>query len=178
MTTRRNRRVQAAPPPYALDEDGDRIYTEEDYAVAAEPAESAELVEDEAPYLRSMGWTTDASLPDDSFAPDEAEELYPDEWTPAQEEYVPFQGEGYAPMYDSETDYMDDGSPLDDDLLTEEEQHELRRSRWQLISNLADFAGVIAGTAAILVLVMLLVSLLNWLVGDMSQSFILLQKHL
>ena len=177
MTTRRNRRVQAAPPPYALDEDGDRIYTEEDYAVAAEP--SAGAVEEETPYLRSMGWTTDASLADDAFAPDDEEELY-DEWTPAaqEEEYVPFQGEGYDPMYDSETDYMDDGSPLDDDLLTEEEQRELHRSRWQLISNLADFAGVIVGTAAILVLVMLLVSLLNWLVGDMSQSFILLQKHL
>ena len=64
------------------------------------------------------------------------------------------------------------------DLLTDEERAYLRRSHWQLISGLTDFAGVIVGTAAILVLMMLLISLINWLVGDLSQSFILLQKHL
>ena len=67
---------------------------------------------------------------------------------------------------------------MDDELLTDEERAELKRSHWQLISGLADFAGVILGTAAILVLVTLLVSLLNWLINDMSQSFILLQKNL
>ena len=74
---------------------------------------------------------------------------------------------------------MDDTDPLlDDELLTDEERNELRRSHWKLLAGLADFAGVILGTVAILVLIMLLVSLLNWLINDISQSFILLQKHL
>ena len=34
------------------------------------------------------------------------------------------------------------------------------------------------GTAVILVLAVLLISLINWLVSDVSQSFILLQKNL
>ena len=67
---------------------------------------------------------------------------------------------------------------LESPALSEEERAELRRSRWQLIAGLADFAGVILGTAAILVLVVLLVSLINWLINDVSQSFILLQKNL
>ena len=66
---------------------------------------------------------------------------------------------------------------MSDELLTEEERAELKRSHWQLIAGLADFAGVILGTAAILIIVTLLVSLLNWLINDLSQSFILLQKN-
>jgi uncharacterized membrane protein YkgB len=85
--------------------------------------------------------------------------------------------EGYDPAYESETDYMDLGDPLDEDYLTEEEQEELRRSTWQMLYNLADLAGIILGAAAILLLVMLLISLLNWVAGDLTQSFTLLQKN-
>ena len=46
-----------------------------------------------------------------------------------------------------------------------------------MLYNLADLAGIILGTAAILLLVMLLVSLLNWVAGDLTQSFTLLQKN-
>ena len=62
--------------------------------------------------------------------------------------------------------------------LTDEERAELSRSNWRLLAGLADFGGVILGTAAILVLIALLVSLMNWLINDISQTFILLQTQL
>ncbi len=164
MTTRRNRRVSAPPAPL----EDERNYTEDDYA-APEPEG---LSREEVSYAEQMDWIPDSG--DDQPA-DEP----PQEWEEAPEEdYIPIQMEGYDPLYQSETDYSDDGEPYDEDFLTEEEQEELRRSHWQLLANLADLAGVILGTVAILVLVTLLISLLNWLVGDMSQSFTLLQKHL
>ena len=170
MATTRIRRVGGNPPAPPMEEE-DRVYTEEDYAVK----------DDEWAQTSAYGvpsWTGEAYLPDEAFAPDEEEEDYIplEAWTPA--EYPP-----YAPMFEGEDDFtsMDDFAEddfLPEELLTEEELAELRRSRWQLIAGLADFAGVILGTAAILVLVVLLVSLINWLVNDVSQSFILLQKNL
>ena len=181
MTTRRNRRVQSLPPK------DERSYTEDDYA-APEPEG---LSHAEVSYAEQMDWipspdwsepeadADDAALgweaePEEAPLPEEGP--LPEE-IPEEEEYVPLQMAGYDPLYQSETDCYDDGDPLDDDLLTPEEQEELRRSHWQLLANLGDLAGVILGTIVILVLIMLLVSLLNWLVGDMSQSFTLLQKH-
>ncbi len=126
-----------------VDEDDDRVYTEEDYAIAPDG---------------------------DAFLPDE-EELPP-----------PF---SYAGSYDTVSgDLLDDEEmlldedPLADELLTDEERLELRRSTWQLLAGLGDFAGVILGTAAILILVALLVSLMNWLVSDISQTFTLWQIRL
>lgn len=199
MTTRRTRRVSAPPKPL----EDERSYTEDDYAMP----EPEGLSHAEVSYAEQMDWipSTDwsapaqeagedfsqgweakpeeAPLPEEGPLPEDAPltEEYPQPgaspFSDEEEEYVPLQMEGYDPLYQSETDYTDDGDPLDEDLLTEEEQEELRRSHWQLLANLGDLAGVILGTMAILVLVMLLVSLLNWLVGDMSQSFTLLQKH-
>ena len=88
-----------------------------------------------------------------------------------------YEDEGYVPLFTADEEYTDEFDPLSDELLTEEERAELKRSHWQLIAGLADFAGVILGTAAILIIVTLLVSLLNWLINDLSQSFILLQKN-
>ncbi len=113
------------------------------------------------------GWTTDAALPDEAFLPD-------DDLPDGDLMEDP---EAYQPLFEDELDLEEDFDPLDEDLLTEEEQAELRQSRWQLLAGLWDFAGVILGTAAILVMVTLLMSLINWLVNDMSQSFILLQKN-
>ena len=177
MATTRNRRAGANPPNYAVDQDGDRIYTEDDYA-----APSADLPDEwaDGPSPYEAGWTGEAMLPDEAFQPDE-EDLPEGEWADedAQDGYLPYGGEEYIPLFDGEQDFSgDDLDPLDDELLTDEERAELKRSHWQLIAGLSDFAGVILGTAAILVLVTLLVSLLNWLVNDMSQSFILLQKNL
>ena len=168
MATTRIRRAGGNPPAPPMDED--RVYTEEDYAVKDD--EWAQTNAYGAP-----GWTGEAYqaelLPDEAFAPDEEEEFLPDDaWGP-EADYLP-----YAPLFDGEDEFTADADPLDEELLTEEERAELRRSRWQLIAGLADFAGVILGTAAILVLVELLVSLINWLINDVSQSFILLQKNL
>ena len=169
MATTRMRRAGAPTPQPPVDDDGDRLYTEEDYA-------AGEALPDEwaASAYASPDWTDNALLPDEAFEPD-AEDAFAGEWDgfAADAAYQ----EDYAPLFDEEEDDFDDLDPLDDELLTEEEQAELRRSHWQMISGLADFAGIIAGTAAILVLVALLVSLLNWLMNDMSQSFILLQKN-
>ncbi len=178
MTTRRNRRVQA--PPIKEEE---HVYTEDDYA----SPDAQGLSYGEVSYAEQMDWipsyTNDVHLAPEKPALEDAptqdrsaapEEDLPD---PAEAEYIPFQMEGYDPAYESETDYMDLGDPLDEDYLTEEEQEELRRSTWQMLYNLADLAGIILGAAAILLLVMLLISLLNWVAGDLTQSFTLLQKN-
>lgn len=139
-------RPQNAAPRY--DEDGDRIYTEDDYAAAPDPLEDG-----------------DAFLPDDELL------TYPEE-DYAEEPYTPDAAFAAAPGEPEEDD------PLDEDLLTDEERAYLRRSHWQLISGLTDFAGVIVGTVVILILVALLVSLLNWLHADVSQTFTLWQMKL
>lgn len=113
-----------------VDEDGDRLYTEEDYAVHPQ-----------------------GNSPD--FLPDEVEE-----------------------QQNETQDLFSDVAPLDEELLTEEEQAELRASRWQLLAGIMDFAGVIAGTAVILLLIALLVSLLNWVHADVTQFFTLWQTKL
>ena len=170
MATTRMRRP-GAKPSIPVDAEGDRIYTEEDYA--AKEALPDEWAADSQ--YAAADWTNGAVLPDEAFEPDGEDESFHDERAaaPAENLYT----DDYVPLFEEENDFSNDLDPLDDELLSEEEQSELRRSHWQLLSGLADFAGVILGTGAILVLVMLLVSLINWLVGDLSQSFILLQKN-
>ena len=158
-------------PAYAVDQDGDRIYTEEDYAAQAPlPDEWAAENAYAAP-----GWTGDNPLPDESFLPDDEEALGA-AWTPAAP-YADEDEEEYAALFNGEDHFADNDDPLEEYLLSDEERAELRRNRWQLLAGLADFAGVILGTGAILILVTLLVSLLNWLFQDLNQSFILLQKN-
>lgn len=176
MTTRRTRRVTAQPLPPE-----ERSYTEDDYATP----EPEGLSHGEVSYAEQMDWipaTVWTESTPDAFAPDEEEPAALD-WgaEPENDGYAPFRMDGYEPLFQASPaadDEEGDADPLDEDLLTEEEQEALRRSRWQLLANLADLAGVIFGTVAILLLIALLISLLNWLVSDMSQSFILLQKHL
>ena len=174
MATTRVRRAGANPSTPPAYQDGDRIVREEDYIVQR----GAEEYPDEWEAATPVGWTGENALSDDAFRPDEEEELpLGDEWENLQEGFGPYVDEEYQPLFDGEDVYDDDLDPLDDEFLTDEERAELRRSNWQMISGLADFAGVILGTAAILLLVTLLVSLLNWLVNDLNQSFILLQKN-
>lgn len=174
MATTRQRRADAAPATFAIDEDGDRLYTEDDYA-APEP-ENALPDEWESPRSSyAAGWTGEEVLPDEAFQPDEDEGEWAD--SEPQAELPPYPEE-YVPQFEESMDFSDDLDPLADELLTDEERAELKRNRWQLIAGLADFVGVILGTAAILVLLTLLVSLVNWLMNDLSQSFILLQKNL
>ena len=137
---------ETTAPAYPVDEDGDRIYTEEDYGVPADG---------------------------DAFLPDEEDNavLY------AADPFTVQAGYGYQGSYETTAPEEDwDAAELpDEELLTEEEQAELRRSNWRLAAGLADFAGIIVGTAAILVLVALLISLINWLINDVSQTFTLMQ---
>lgn len=127
------------------DADDDRIYTEEDYALPQDG---------------------------DAFLPDE-EEFYPEPFDP------PTAAFSYAGSYDSLLDTQDEQEDFFDedldDLLTEEDRLELRRGTWKTLASVSDFIGVILGTAAILLLVALLASLLNWLVSDISQTFTLWQ---
>ena len=174
MTTRQ-RRTSASPGNFAIEPDDDRVYTEEDYAAEALPTPPPDEWATRRNIYAQPGWTADAPLPDEAFEPDETDEIPTDAEPDERDDYGA--EEGYQPLFYPHEDYTEDIDPLSDELLTEEEQAELRRSRWQLLAGLADFAGVILGTAAILVIVTLLVSLLNWLVGDLSQSFILLQKN-
>ncbi|MCH5287577.1 MAG: hypothetical protein J1E43_09150 [Christensenellaceae bacterium] len=66
----------------------------------------------------------------------------------------------------------------DEDLLTDEEKAALRRERWRVLANLGDFIGVIAGTAVILVLIALIITLLHWVRSDITQSFTLWQTRM
>ena len=66
----------------------------------------------------------------------------------------------------------------DEDLLTDEEKRAARQGRFRVAAGVGDFFGVIAGTVVILVLVALLVSLVNWVHADISQTFTLWQKGL
>ncbi|MBQ8653943.1 MAG: hypothetical protein IJ507_03320 [Clostridia bacterium] len=79
--------------------------------------------------------------------------------------------------YPDEEDY-DDYEPLDEDDMTDEERALARRDRWRVLAGVGDFLAVIAGTVVILVLIALLVSLINWVYADITQSFTLWQTKL
>lgn len=53
----------------------------------------------------------------------------------------------------------------------QEERREEIRDRWRLTAGAAEFLAVVAGVAAIFVLVLLIVSLLNWLWQDLGSVF-------
>lgn len=171
MATTRQRRASMYPPVQTPDPEEDRVYTEEDYAIPADKADLPDTWGGQP--IDPAAWADDAFLPDDAFQPDEedADGTWDEPLPPEEDE------SGYSGLFSGVFDDDMDDDPLAEDLLTDEELAELRRSNWQLLSGLADFAGIILGTAAILLLVTMLVSLVNWLVNDMNQSFILLQKH-
>lgn len=84
--------------------------------------------------------------------------------------------------YDPEADWADDPEneydALDENDMTDEERALARRDRWQVLAGVGDFLAVIAGTAVILILIALLVSLVNWVHADISQSFTLWQTKI
>lgn len=135
--------------PIPVDEDGDRVYTEDDYAMPADG---------------------EAFLPDEEGDAVFSEPAYPSSYSGSYSTLLPDTGE-------DDEDFLDDDY-LDEAYLTEEERQELRRSNWQLLSGLADFAGIVLGTAAILVIIALLMSLIHWLADDIGQTFTLWQGRL
>lgn len=75
----------------------------------------------------------------------------------------------------------DEYDPYDDpDFIDEElEDEELgRQGRLRVAAGVMDFLGVIAGMVVVLVMVALLVTLINWLISDMSNTFTLIQKKI
>lgn len=72
---------------------------------------------------------------------------------------------------DEDEDNLDDLPPMTADEIRRME----KRERWRIAANIADFFGVIAGVLVILLLAAVIISLLNWVYADMTQSFTLLQ---
>ena len=83
--------------------------------------------------------------------------------------------EDYGEDYD---DLPESGAYLDEEAMTDEERRLARRDRWRVLAGVGDVLGVIAGTVVILLLIMLLVSLINWVHADLSQSFTLWQTRM
>ena len=100
----------------------------------------------------------------------------------------PQSGEQYQPVFhtgredDAQDSYddLEDGyyDPEDDELVTEEERAEARRSKWRMLAGVGDFFSVIAGTVVILLLTALLISLITWVQADISQTFVHLQTKM
>ncbi len=61
--------------------------------------------------------------------------------------------------------------PQDDYFVRKEEEREERLDRLRMTAGLLNFFGVVLGVVAIFVLVVLIVSLCNWLYRDMSGIF-------
>lgn len=70
---------------------------------------------------------------------------------------------------------FDDGMlPLDEEAELEalrEERRENRRIGFRVAAGISDFIGVVLGTVAILLLAALLVTLVNWVITDLRDSF-------
>lgn len=104
--------------------------------------------------------------------PEPEQPIYQDDFAPEEED---------APVelpYDSGYGQPEAIELEDDDFLTDEEKAALRRSRWRVLASLGDFAGVIVGTAVILILIALLISLVHWVRSDITQSFTLWQTRM
>lgn len=105
-------------------------------------------------------------------------------WAPeddAQEEHYLYDDEddGEDPAQGEDAFFADDEyDVMDDDDMTEEERALAQRDHWQMLAGIGDFLAVILGTAVILVLVALLVSLINWVHADLMQSFTLWQTKI
>lgn len=61
--------------------------------------------------------------------------------------------------------------PQDDYYIRKEEEREERLDRLRMTAGLMEFFGVVLGVIAIFVLVVLIVSLCNWLYRDMESIF-------
>lgn len=53
----------------------------------------------------------------------------------------------------------------------QEEQFQERRDHMRFVAGMSDFVGVVLGIVAILVMVLLMLSLINWLRRDISSTF-------
>lgn len=58
-----------------------------------------------------------------------------------------------------------------------EEEAERRKDILRIVAGLLDFLGVVVGAVVVLMLLMVLISLLNWVYADMIQTFNLWQPR-
>ena len=90
----------------------------------------------------------------------------------------PFGEEEYLP--EDETDY-DDGfdelTETEEPETSEEERQERRRTRFRLALGASNLVAVIGGAVAILVLLTLLFSMINFVNTDMTRNFTLFEKN-
>ena len=88
------------------------------------------------------------------------------------------QQEYFDEDYDGYQDDADDYEYEEEDELSEEERVLAQRDHWRVLAGIGDFLAIVVGTAVILVLIALLVSLVNWVHADISQSFTLWQTKI
>ena len=132
------------------------------------------------------------STPPERYGEPNGQNGAPEETNGYTQEYV----SGYAPEYqngytggyaqddgeeydDGSVDYIDysqSGFEMEDDADYDEELDDTNRFR--VAMNVFDLISILVGLALILVLVALLISLVTWLEGDISQSLTLLTSNL
>ena len=80
--------------------------------------------------------------------------------------------------YDDYDDGFDDPESPEQEDLSEEERSEIRKGRIRLLFGAGKLTGIIAGSVVILLLLALLFSMVNFLIGDISKNFTLLLTRL
>lgn len=124
-----------------------------------------------------------AELPDEAYPPQGYDDPYStqkySEYPVADMSPEDYSPEAYVPQMDEyDIDMADDDMDLLDDESYQEEKKLRRIGRFRVAAGVMDFLGVIAGMVAVLVLIALLVSLVNWLHADILRTFTILQTRL
>ena len=79
-----------------------------------------------------------------------------------------------------ESDYddgFDDPEEIEEEILTEEEQKEIREKRLRMLYSAGDLTAVIAGTVVILLLLAFLMNMIGFLMNDADRTFTLFQMR-
>ena len=88
-------------------------------------------------------------------------------------------GEEYGETPDYvESDYddgFDDPAEEPEEEISEEEKQAIRKKRFRLMSGAGNLTAVIAGTAAILILLALLMNMIGFVINDADRNFTLFQ---
>ena len=107
------------------------------------------------------------------FRRNEMEETRQQPSVESRDEYTDDDGEYIESDYDDGFD--DDSGEVE--TLSEEEINENRRNRFKLLSGISDVAAVIIGTAVILVLLALLMSMIGFVLNDADRNLALFQNR-
>ena len=101
-----------------------------------------------------------------------------------EEEYIPsfdseneWDGDEDSPEYDDGLDDPDGEDIPEEEPLSEEELRAAKQRRFRIAAGLGDLGGILVGVALILVLVILLISLFQFVASDFSQNFSIWQTR-